>query len=120
MSYWGYTFPLATLSMVTMDYYQLVGSGLLKALSWMSLILVTFVVAMCALHTLVLLQKRADLFVPNEKWGPLSFMKIIHFALRGATKKLERYDTHTIHTTHTQHTHTHTHAERSSFTFYHH
>lgn len=91
MSYWGYTFPLATLSMVTMDYYQLVGSGLLKALSWMSLILVTFVVAMCALHTLVLLQKRADLFVPNEKWGPLSFMKIIHFALRGATKKLERF-----------------------------
>jgi hypothetical protein len=91
MSYWGYTFPLATLAVVTMDYYKLVQSDLLKALSWMSLILVTFVVAMCALHTLVLLQKRADLFVPNEKWGPLSFMKITHFALRGAVKKLERY-----------------------------
>ncbi len=115
MSYWGYTFPLATLSIVTMDYYQLVGSGLLKALSWMSLILVTFVVAMCTLHTLVLLQKRADLFVPNEKWGPLSFMKIIHFALRGATKKLERYDTHhTPHGSRMAHTAHNTHAEHSN------
>jgi hypothetical protein len=91
MSYWGYTFPLATLSIVTMDYYRWVESDLVKALSFMSVILVTFVVAMCALHTLVLLQKRADLFVPNEKWGPMSFMKVTHFAIRGAVTKLQRY-----------------------------
>lgn len=91
MSYWGYTFPLATLSVVTIDYYVYVGSNLLKALSYLSVMLVTYVVAMCAIHTLVLLQKRWDIFVPNDKWSPLSFMKVIHFALRGAVKKIERF-----------------------------
>lgn len=90
MGYWGYTFPLATLSIVTMDYYEHVHSDLVQAMSYLSVMLVTFVVAMCAIHTLILLQKRWDIFVPNEKWSPLSFMKVIHFGLRGAVRKLER------------------------------
>lgn len=93
MGYWGYTFPLATLSFVTIDYYQHGGSDLLQAMSYLSVMLVTFVVAMCAIHTLLLLQKRWDIFVPNHKWSPLSFMKVIHFSLRGAAKKLERFVT---------------------------
>jgi len=90
MGYWGYTFPLATLSIVTMQYYVYIDVDLVKAMSYLSIILVTWAVGMCFIHTLLLLLKREDLFCPNDKWGPMSFMKITHYAFRYGWAQLER------------------------------
>ena len=57
----------------------------------LSMIFVNFTVGMCAIHTGVLFLRFA-IFAREEKWSPLSVMRLTHYALDNAIKKLKKYD----------------------------
>jgi len=81
------------LAAASIFYYQSVPtshSKLVKGVTIVYISIATFLAAMMLVHTILMLVKRR-LFVPEDKWGPLSFMRISHYAFRGGLKKLKRF-----------------------------
>eukprot|EP00004_Rigifila_ramosa_P014256 TRINITY_DN3229_c0_g1_i1.p1 TRINITY_DN3229_c0_g1~~TRINITY_DN3229_c0_g1_i1.p1 ORF type:complete len:605 (-),score=101.67 TRINITY_DN3229_c0_g1_i1:166-1980(-) len=89
MSFWGYTFPFAALTVASINYYTLVTNHKSRALVLVSLTFATFSVVQCTWHTLNGLIKR-QILIPEEKWGPLSMMKLTHHAFKFAAKQIDR------------------------------
>jgi hypothetical protein len=44
----------------------------------------------CLMHTLTAIVRRQGVFTPEQKWGPLSFMKLTHEAFRGNMSTLRK------------------------------
>mmetsp|Transcript_19267 Transcript_19267/g.32174 ORF Transcript_19267/g.32174 Transcript_19267/m.32174 type:complete len:928 (-) Transcript_19267:1082-3865(-) len=89
MSHWNFIFPLDTLAACGSLYYSVtgfkIGQGLMVIFIWVA----TVATALAALNTLICLVKRRGLFTPFWKWGPLSFMKLTHDAVREAIPTLK-------------------------------
>lgn len=87
-SYWAMTFPLDALAASAAMYYQLSDFPIALVLMVLFLALAALANALCLLHTFSALVKRRGIFTPDEKFGPLSFMKLTHEAFRGFLPKL--------------------------------
>lgn len=87
MSYWGYVFPFAALTFPTFEYHQEMNSAVSLDLVYICMALTSFVLAATAAHTvLALVERRA--FNRADKWGPVSFIKVQHFAFEEFTQEL--------------------------------
>ncbi|KAL6074286.1 Glutaredoxin domain-containing protein [Balamuthia mandrillaris] len=89
MAYWGYTFPIATVSLFTLQYHEEKGTNLSQAMAVFGVILISYLVALCFLQTITAVLRR-DVFVPDDKWGPLSFTNIWHEAFRYRLPRIVR------------------------------
>ncbi|KAG2443533.1 hypothetical protein HXX76_001885 [Chlamydomonas incerta] len=87
MSYWACSFPLAAMSMCATVYYLIKPGNLSEAIAYACLFACSWVTSMLALQTLAAMV-RLQVFVPDYKWGPMSFMRLTHEALRGVLPKL--------------------------------
>jgi len=84
---WNYVFPTATLSAIFLVYHMLVHTPCTEAVAIILLSIATLLTGVCFLHTANKLI-RLQMFRPDDKWGPLSFMKLTHEAFRGALSNL--------------------------------
>eukprot|EP00798_Chlamydomonas_sp_ICE-L_P003362 gene3362-13393_t len=87
MSYWAGGFPAAALSLVTTLYYMLKPGGLSYGIAITCLAVASYLNCTFMLQTLAA-QLRGRLFIPDFKWGPLSFMRLCHEAFRGSIPRL--------------------------------
>ncbi|XP_004343597.2 hypothetical protein CAOG_07723 [Capsaspora owczarzaki ATCC 30864] len=83
VGYWAYVFPLDTVALATVVYWAQFHTNLTLAMATIALILVNTAAVVVLANTFASLLRRR-LFVPEDKWGPLSFTKILHFAIREA------------------------------------
>lgn len=88
MSYWAAGFPSAALSMVATQYASSVPGNVSAGIAYAALATASAVNATLALHTLAALIRGRVVFVPDYKWGPLSYMRLSHEAFRNAFKAL--------------------------------
>lgn len=89
MSYWAASFPAAAMTMCSMYYNSVKPGGLSKGIALTCLFVCSWLTAMLLLHTLTALLK-LQVFTPDYKWGPMSFMRLTHEALRGVLPRLQR------------------------------
>ncbi|KAG1668505.1 hypothetical protein FOA52_012099 [Chlamydomonas sp. UWO 241] len=87
MAYWATGFPSAAVAIAVLFYYALIPGPLSQGIAIAALAVAS------GLNTVLLLQTYAGIlrfriFVPDNKWGPLSFMRLSHEAFRGAMPKL--------------------------------
>ncbi|KAG1678390.1 hypothetical protein FOA52_015157 [Chlamydomonas sp. UWO 241] len=87
MSYWATGFPSAAVAIAVLFYYALIPGPLSQGIAIAALAVAS------VLNVVLLLQTYAGIlrfkvFVPDNKWGPLSFMRLSHEAFRGALPKL--------------------------------
>jgi len=96
MAYWNVIFPLDTLAAAAAVYFGLTGFQIGRVLLIVFLSLASLANGLAFLHTLVALYRRREVFTPEKKWGPLSFMKLTHESLRSGlplmTEALETID----------------------------
>ena len=90
MGYWGLVFPLDTVALVTIQYQMFVKNLLTQVISYFAISIATFVVSMCILHTVMALLRR-KIFIPDEKWGPTSFMKLTHEAFKNSNSSISQH-----------------------------
>jgi hypothetical protein len=88
MGYWTECFALDTIAACACFYHALTGYYVSKVLMVMFLITASIANTVAFLHTLVCMVRQRDVFTAEEKWGPLSFMKLTHEALRGGIPRL--------------------------------
>jgi tellurite resistance protein len=88
VSYWAMTFPLDAIAASAAMYYQLSAFPIALVLMVLFLALAALANGLCLLHTFSAIVKRRGIFTPDEKFGPLSFMKLTHEAFRGFLPKL--------------------------------
>eukprot|EP00955_Chlamydomonas_euryale_P000243 2855-Chlamydomonas_euryale.AAC.1 len=87
MAYWAAGFPACALAFAVMFYLALFPGGLSQGIAVAGLAFASALNAMLLLQTLAAVL-RFRVFVPDYKWGPLSFMRLTHEAFRGALPKL--------------------------------
>ncbi|PNH09480.1 Glutaredoxin-C6 [Tetrabaena socialis] len=87
MSYWAAGFPSAAMCMCAIYYNALKPGDLSEAIAYATLFFTSWLHAILLLQTLTALIRR-QVFVPDYKWGPMSFMRLTHEALRGGGAKL--------------------------------
>jgi tellurite resistance protein TehA-like permease/hemerythrin-like domain-containing protein len=83
MGYWFECFALDTLAACGCLYYTLNGYQLSQTLQFLFLTIASIANTCALLHTLVSVIRQREVFTPENKWGPLSFMKLTHEAFRG-------------------------------------
>ncbi len=83
MEYWIGCFALDALAGAACLFYAVTDFRAAENLSIVALSMATIANFTNFLHTGVALIRRRGIFVPNNKWGPLSFMKLTHEAFRG-------------------------------------
>ncbi|CAB9507889.1 Glutaredoxin-C4 [Seminavis robusta] len=83
MQYWIGCFALGALAACSALMYAIYGYNALENLMITALIMASVANGVCFLHTLASLSRRRGVFTPEQKWGPLSFMKLTHEAIRG-------------------------------------
>jgi tellurite resistance protein TehA-like permease len=83
MQYWIGCFALAALSAAACLFYAVTDFRVSQTLAIIGLVMGSVANMASLLHTGVALIRRRELFVPENKWGPLSFMKLTHEAFRG-------------------------------------
>lgn len=64
-------------------FYTLTGFRAAETLQMIGLSIAALSNIVCLLHTLTGIVSRRGVFTPEQKWGPLSFMKLTHEAFRG-------------------------------------
>lgn len=87
MAYWAAGFPAAALSLVSTQYASVVPGRVSAGIAYAALAAASAINAILALHTLSGLIRR-KIFVPDYKWGPLSYMRLTHEAFRTAIARL--------------------------------
>ncbi|KXZ47349.1 hypothetical protein GPECTOR_36g72 [Gonium pectorale] len=87
MSYWAAGFPSAAMSMCAIYYNLLKPGDLSEAIAYATLFITSWLHANLLMQTLAALVRR-QVFTPDYKWGPMSFMRLTHEALRGVLPKL--------------------------------
>mmetsp|Transcript_1346 Transcript_1346/g.1855 ORF Transcript_1346/g.1855 Transcript_1346/m.1855 type:complete len:452 (-) Transcript_1346:265-1620(-) len=97
MGYWTECFALDTLAACAAQYYHnnVMGhptgdSFGSKILMFIGLTIAAIANMVALLHTLTGIVQHRNVFTPEVKWGPLSFMKLTHEAFRGNMEKLRK------------------------------
>lgn len=89
MGYWYVCFALDTLAMnASLFYYSTSSWYFAQELELAALSLATIANVVALLHTVNALYWRRDICTPDVKWGPLSFMKLTHHAMRSSLSTL--------------------------------
>lgn len=83
MQYWIGCFALDALAACAALLYAIYGYNATESLMLIGLVMASIANIVCFLHTLVAIIRRRGVFTPEQKWGPLSFMKLTHEAIRG-------------------------------------
>ena len=91
MGYWTECFALDTLAACACLFYALNGWQTSRALSFAALTMAAIANVTAFLHFCSALVRRREVFTPEVKWGPLSFMKLTHEAFRGNMATLRHY-----------------------------
>mmetsp|Transcript_13654 Transcript_13654/g.43079 ORF Transcript_13654/g.43079 Transcript_13654/m.43079 type:complete len:611 (-) Transcript_13654:65-1897(-) len=88
MSYWMFLFPIDALGISALQYHgATLTSEWSLAIAYLVMIAASSTAAVFTLHTATAIIRK-QVFRPDVKWGPLSFMKMTHEAFRGATPAL--------------------------------
>ncbi|KAG2497195.1 hypothetical protein HYH03_004784 [Edaphochlamys debaryana] len=87
MSYWAASFPACAMCICSILYNSLKPGDLAEAIAYTCLFLASYITVILLLQTLASLL-RLGVFVPDYKWGPMSYMRLSHEALRGASPRL--------------------------------
>ncbi|CAD7704182.1 unnamed protein product, partial [Ostreobium quekettii] len=104
MGYWAFGFPLDALAIAAIQYDAAIGTDFTKVIVYITLSLAATVTLVLTLHTSAGIIRRG-VFIPDYKWGPMSFMKITHHAFRefiprlvaaGAAMEAEEDQQHTV------------------------
>ena len=83
MQYWIGCFSLDALAACAALMYAIYGYNAIETIMLIGLVLASIANLVCFLHTLAAMIRRRGVFTPEQKWGPLSFMKLTHEAVRG-------------------------------------
>jgi tellurite resistance protein TehA-like permease/glutaredoxin len=83
MQYWIGCFALDAMAACAALMYAIYGYKSLETLMLIAFILASTANFVCFMHTLAFISRRRVIFTPEQKWGPLSFMKLTHEAVRG-------------------------------------
>ena len=88
-SIWVMAFSCAATAISTIHYFTVSTNGdeFVEVLVYFALATATASLAVCGAHTLSWIVD-GSAFKPRQKWGPLSFMKLTHEALRMAIPRL--------------------------------
>jgi tellurite resistance protein TehA-like permease len=89
MQYWIGCFALDTLAACGALLYAIYGWKSTETLMLMGLVMASMANIVCFLHTLASIARRRAVFTPEVKWGPLSFMKLTHEAIRGNLETIQ-------------------------------
>lgn len=84
MGYWIECFAADTLAAAAAVYYSVYGTYTGEVLMVMLLVVASVFNFVCMMWFLSQLVRGRTVFCPEIKWGPLSFMKLTHEAVRGA------------------------------------
>ena len=87
MGYWSECFAFGILAACTALFYAFTDFQCAKIVMLMALTVASVANGLALLHTLSAIRRR-KVFTPTPKWGPLSYMKLTHGAIRGAIPKL--------------------------------
>jgi tellurite resistance protein TehA-like permease/glutaredoxin/hemerythrin-like domain-containing protein len=88
LSMWVVPFSLSIFAINTIQYYTLATNPLFLVLSLITGAIACASQAVTGLHTLFLLVD-GTLWIPKQKWGPVSFMKLTHEAFRFVLPQFE-------------------------------
>lgn len=88
MQYWIGCFALDTLAACAALFYAIYGYNATETIMLIALVVASLANLVCLLHTLAAVIRRRTVFTPEQKWGPLSFMKLTHEAIRGSLSTL--------------------------------
>lgn len=88
--YWIECFALDTLAACAALFYAVSGYEIAETLQMIFIALASIANLTAFLHLCYGIIRRRGVFTPEQKWGPLSFMKLTHEAIRGHLPKLER------------------------------
>jgi tellurite resistance protein TehA-like permease len=91
MGYWTECFALDTLAACACLFYTLTGWQTSRALAFTGLTMAAIANMTALLHFGTAVVRRREIFTPEVKWGPLSFMKLTHEAFRGNMATLRHY-----------------------------
>lgn len=89
MTSWSYLFPLAAFAICNIQYRNIFHHDLTEAMSVISMVAANLACVLLILHLLIAIFRR-NAFVPDEKWGPLSFTKTCHYSMKNVCKKLTK------------------------------
>jgi len=90
MYYWVECFAADTLAAAAATYYNVFGTRTGECLLVIFLVIAVIFNGVAFAHTLSKLVRRRTVFCPEYKWGPLSFMKLTHEAVRGHLPLLQK------------------------------
>eukprot|EP01090_Pellita_catalonica_P019669 TRINITY_DN676_c0_g2_i1.p1 TRINITY_DN676_c0_g2~~TRINITY_DN676_c0_g2_i1.p1 ORF type:complete len:433 (+),score=52.77 TRINITY_DN676_c0_g2_i1:187-1485(+) len=86
-AWWGYVFPLATLAMALLVYHHRTQTDASEAFAVLAMIQITWITAHWGTLTVGSILRKG-IFNPPEEFAPLGITSIVHYAFRGALKKL--------------------------------
>eukprot|EP00742_Colponemidia_sp_Colp-10_P021151 GILJ01024745.1.p1 GENE.GILJ01024745.1~~GILJ01024745.1.p1 ORF type:complete len:779 (+),score=100.26 GILJ01024745.1:312-2339(+) len=98
MIYWSWVFPACTVAIASASYANFLSlpspppqgnAPIEKVLAYGYLIIATYLTVISGLWTVVSILKRR-VFIPEDKWGPLSSNKIVHFAMKESSNQILR------------------------------
>jgi len=88
--YWIECFALDTLAACAALFYAITGFEIAETLQMIFISIASIANLTAFLHFCYGVIRGRGVFTPEQKWGPLSFMKLTHEAIRGHLPKLER------------------------------
>merc|ERR1712226_107659 len=91
MGYWTECFAIDTLAGCACLFYAINGWQFSQTIQFIFLTIASIVNLAAFWHTLSAIVRERGVFTPEQKWGPLSFMKLTHEAFRGNMDTLLHY-----------------------------
>ena len=91
MGYWVEVFCLDTLAAASALFFTINGFQFSQTMQFSFLTIAAIASLTAFWHTLSAILRERGVFTPEIKWGPLSFMKLTHEALRGNLPTLRYY-----------------------------
>jgi tellurite resistance protein len=88
--YWTESFSLSMLAACACFFYSITGYGFNETVEFIFLTVASIANVTAFLHFIMGIIRRRGVFTPEVKWGPLSFMKLTHEAIRGNLPILEQ------------------------------
>jgi hypothetical protein len=90
MSYWIGCFALDALAAAAALFYAVTDFNAAQTLMFIGLTMAAIANLVNFLFTMTAIVRRRGVFTPEDKWGPLSFMKLTHQAFRGNMNTMKR------------------------------
>mmetsp|Transcript_21528 Transcript_21528/g.27838 ORF Transcript_21528/g.27838 Transcript_21528/m.27838 type:complete len:536 (+) Transcript_21528:133-1740(+) len=91
MAYWTEVFAIDTLAACSALFYAINGWQFSQSIQLILLTVASIANITAFWHTFSAIIRERGVFTPEVKWGPLSFMKLTHEAIRGHMDSLRHY-----------------------------